>query len=811
VTQLNLAEAGMETLWQDLKFGGRMLAKGPGFTLVAVITLALGIGANTAIFSVVEAVLLRPLPYSDPDDLMIVWEANLKRNRMTNVAGPANYIRWRERNQSFEHLAAFAQWTANVTGVGEPERVPLGYVTADFFQTLGVRAALGRALAPDDGRPDSPDVVVLSHSYWNRKFGSDPQIIGKTLSLNGQPQTIVGVMPADFRALMVVDVFAPMAIREEFRTARGRWMVVVGRAKPGVTRDQAQAEMAGIAKQIETELPDFTGGWTVNVVPVREQLTGSIRNALLVLAGAVGFVLLIACANVANLFLARATDRQREFAVRRAMGAPRSRLIRQLLTEGVLLGLLGGTAGALLGVWAVAGMQALLPADLARFTEVRVNPEVLLFTLGVALLTGLIFGSGPAFSASRTALSETLKEGGRSGTGAARSKLRGALVVAEVMLSVMLLVGAGLLLRSFAALQSVNPGFDASHVLTFQIDLPGRKYAEPAQVVQFFGQLQERLRQLPGVRGVGAISWLPLGGRGSATSLRLPDRPVPPPGQEPGADVRMVTPTLFETLRIPLLRGRGITPQDTDKTPKVVVINETMAKQHWPGEDPVGKRVFMSWGEEIEAQVVGVVGDVHLTSLETDPRATLYWPLAQLENDFMTVMVRSEQDPRLLATAIKRQVAALDPELPAAKMQPLAEVVSASVNEPRFTATLLGLFASVALMLAAVGIYGVLAYSVAQRTHEIGIRMALGAHPADIVGMVLRQGMGQTALGVAVGLAGSFALTGAIEKLLFKIEATDPITFAGVVLVLAAAALLACYIPAQRATKVDPMVALRYE
>ena len=800
------------TLFQDLRYAVRMLAKAPGFTAVAVITLALGIGANTAIFSVIDAVLVRGLPYQDPDRLAIVWEHNLKRGRPTNVVGPANYVRWVERNQSFEKLAAFTSFAGTVTGLGEPESVPVGYVTADFFETLGAQARIGRAFGPEHSKPGpESNVAVVSHAFWQRRMGGDASALGRKFEVNSNPVTVIGVMPEGFRSLMNADFWVPTPMSERHRNHRGRYMSVIGRLKPGVTRDQAQAEMAGIAKQIEAELPDFTGGWSVNVVPLREQLVGNMRPVLLVLFGAVGFVLLIACGNVANLLLARAMNRQREMAVRTALGASRGQLLRQLLTESLLLAFVGGAAGTLLGVWAVSAMQSILPPELARFTEVRLNPMVFGFTFAITLLTGVFFGIAPAYAATRGALQDSLKEGTTgAGTSGARARMRSALVVAEVALSLVLLVGAGLLLKSFAKLNALDPGFDSEQVLSMAVSVPGSRYNEPAKVVQFYDKLMPGVESIPGVKSAGAISWQLLG-VGSATSYEVPGEPKAAPGQEPAGEVRMVTPRLFETLGIPVLRGRVFDATDTLSAPRRVVVNDTMARTHWPNEDPIGKRIVMSWGEPIPAVVIGVVGDVRLAGLDAAPRATMYWAQTQMANNFMTIMIRSERDPADLVRQVKEQMAAIDPLIPLSAVRRLDEVKANSLNQRRFSMLLLGIFAAVALVLAAVGIYGVMAYSVSQRTREIGVRMALGAQPSDVVRMVLGHGTLLAVMGVALGLAAGVGLSRFLATMLFEVSEKDPLVFAGVAVLLAAIALAACAVPARRAAAVDPLVALRYE
>ena len=801
----------MDTLWQDVKYGFRMLLKNRGVTLIAILTLALGIGANTAIFSVVEAVLLRNLQFRDPQRLVMVWEHNFSRGRKTNVVGPANFIRWRERNQSFEKLSAFIEWQTNITGAGEPERVPTGIVTSDFFETLGAGAAIGRTFQPEEGVPGKNNVVLLSDGYWKRRFGGDRNVLGTTITLNGRQVNIIGVMPASFKGLMTVDVWTPYAVGEGWRTARGRSMSTVARLRPGVTVAQAQAEMSGIARQIETELPDFTGGWGATVVPLREQLVGDLRTAILVLAGAVGFVLLIACANIANLLLARVAARKREIAIRGALGGGPIRLVRQLLTESVMLALVGGIAGALVAVWALEGLVAIAPPVFGRFTEIRLNTQVFSFAFVLALFSGVLFGIAPALSTSRADLQESLKEGGRTGGLQSRNGLRKALVICEVALSLMLLVGAGLLLRSFSNLIGTDPGFQKENIVSMQLTLSGQQYRDEARVRQFFEQALERIAAVPGVSSAGAISWLPLGSPGSATAFQVIGRPAPKAGEEPVTDVRMVTPGLFRTMGIPLLAGRTFTADDSPQAPKRIVINQTLARQYWPGEDPIGKRVSMSWGDDIEAEIIGVVGDVHLVGLEQDVRPAMYWSNAQLSNSFMTVMVRSERDPLSLVGALKAQVAAIDPLQAVSSIRTMDDVAAESVRQPRFTTLLLGLFAGLALLLAAVGIYGVIAYSVTQRTHEIGIRMALGAERGAVLRMILQQGMLLVWIGLAIGLAGAFALTRYMETLLFHVKPTDPGTFAAVAALLVGIALAACWFPARRATRVDPIVALRYE
>jgi putative ABC transport system permease protein len=796
---------------QDLRYAFRMLLKLPGFTTVAVLTLALGIGANTAIFTVVEAVLVRRLPFKDPDRLVYVWERNLKSDRTTNVVGPANYVRWKERSVSFESLGGVGEWTGTVTGSGEPEKIPLGYVTADFFRTLGVEAALGRTFVPEEGRPGHDDVALLGHDYWMRKFGGDATVVGKSITLDGRALTIVGVMPRGFRGLITADLWTSIAMSERDRDRRFRWMTVIGRLRPGVTRDMAQEEMSSIAAAIGKEIPDFTGGWGVNVIPMREQLVGNVRPALLVLYGAVCLLLLIAGSNVANLLLARATGRQREMAVRSALGAPRRRLIRQLLTESAVVSLMGGLAGSLVALWAIEGFRGLLPPELARFTDIRVNAPVLAFAILLSVATGLLLGAIPALGLTRAPIEPALREGTlRGGTSRGRLRVRGALVVIEAALSLILLVGAGLLLESFSRLSGVDLGVRTEGVLSLDLALPSGRYTDPRKVAQFFDRAVESVRGVPGITSAGAISWRLLAG-GSATSYSVAGEPEPAPGQAPVADVRIVTPDLFATLRIPLLRGRLFAREDSAAAPKRVVINEVLARQHWPRESPIGKHIVMSWGEAVDAEVIGVVGDVRLAALDTEPRGTLYWAEDQLPNDFMTLTVRTQGDPRRLVGEIKAKIGAIDPDVPVAGAKTLDEVKAESLTSRRFTTLLLEIFAGVALALAALGNYGVLAFSVAERTQEIGIRMALGARAEDVLLMVIRQGMRLAFAGLAIGLAGAATLSRFMSGLLFEMSPTDPLVFLGVSLLLAAVSLAACALPARRAAHVDPMIALRSE
>ncbi len=808
----------MNDLFQDLRLGVRLLARRPGFTAVAVATLALGIGANAALFSIVEAVLLRPLPFHEPERLVLVWERNITRNRDRNVVNPANFVHWRERNRVFSGLAGFGPRDVSLTTADDPVRLKGAAVTVDFFEVLGMKALLGRAIEESDGRPDAPPVAVVSTGLWKSRFGGETSVLGREVMLEGRSRTIVGVMPEELAVPPGADVWIAMPVTEEWRTASGRWMLAIARLRPGVTVEQAHAEMAGIGAQLEKEFPDRDAGWGVNVFPLHADFVRSVRPALLVLMGAVALVLLIGCVNVAHLLLARALAREREIAVRISLGASRWRLVRQLTTEGLVLALVGGSAGLLLASWSLEALKSALPAELQQVARISLNPSVLVFALGASVLSALVFGLAPALQLARPAVWKALKDGGAAGMGRERRRLARGLVVAEVALAAVLLVGAGLLVRSFERLLRVDPGFVPQGVLTFEIALPPPQSNQPSAFLQalearqarFFAETTETLRRLPGVDAVGAISWVPMV-PGSATRFRLPDRPVPAPGEEPSADVRFVTPGLFEAMGIPLRRGRAITEADVADRPTVVVINESMAQQFWPGEDPLGKRVHMRWSTELDAQVVGVVGDVRLTSLETPSRRTIYWAQAQVPNRFMTFMVRSRQSPEALLPALRAEIARLDATLPLGNVQTLEHVLEKAVARPRFTFVLTTAFALTAAALAGLGLFGVLAQVVAQRQGEVGLRLALGALPKDVVRLIAGEGVSMAAMGILIGLVGGFALSRALGSLLYETSPADPVAYGAVALLLGTVAILAAILPARRAARVDPVAALKYE
>ena len=804
----------------DLRYGIRTLLKNPGFTAVVVLTLALGIGANTAIFSVTNAVLLRALPYRDADRLVIVWEKNQRTEQ--NTVSPANFFDWQEQNSVFEGMAAFNDTRNSLSGDGEPEEVPGQITTDNLFSVLGVNAMLGRTFTPEDGKPGQNNVVVIGYGLWQRRFGSDPNIIGGKVILNAVEHTVIGVLPPEVKWHVrknsqtgrAAELWTPWALTNELRQLRGRFIGAVARLKPGATLEQARAEMDTIASRLAEQYKQFNRGYGVNLVPLRQQFAGEIRPALLVLMGAVGFVLLIACANVANLLLARAVARQREIAVRAALGAGRGRIVRQLLTESLLLAAMGGIAGLVLAWGGTGVLVSLSPPELGDFQNVEISGPVLGFTFAVVLLIGVVFGLAPAFEASNIRLSDTLKEAGRSLAGNARSRqLRGALVLAEIALALVLLVGAGLLARSFLRLRGVDTGFNARNVLTMRVALPGARYNDDAKRINFFTQALERMQTLPGVEGAGAINYTPFLGLGTRTGFDIEGRPRPLPDQPIGSTGVCVTDqNFFRALQIPLKRGRLFTEQEVREKRNVVVINEALAKKYFANEDPLGRRLIIPLRPPtVPTEIIGIVGDVKHTGLDQPAEPMSYWPIAQEPYPFMTFVLRTRGDAAAVAAAVRHVVQTLDPQQPVGEVRTLASLVGDSIARQRFNTLLLAVFAVVALLLSAVGIYGVMSHAVAQRTHEVGIRAALGATAADILRLVLKQGMKLTLLGLAVGLLAAVALTRLIKNLLFSVGVTDPLTFVALPLLLASVALLACYLPARRAAKGDPMVALRCE
>jgi putative ABC transport system permease protein len=797
----------------DLRFATRLLRKSPGFTAIAVAAIALGIGANTAIFSVVNGVLLKTLPYRDPDGIVMVWERNIPRDRKTNSVGPANFLAWRDENHVFEQMAAVTRaFGANFTGAGEAVEVRAQMVNAEFFSILGVNPELGRPMTRDEDNPDS-HVVVISHRLWQQRLnGRD--IVGRAITLNGRSQTVVGVMPPGFYFLdPTVDVWYPIGFTAASRQPQGRSLTPIARLKPGVSVAQAQAEMDTIAARLTARWPEFDTGWKANVVPIEQQITGDVRPALVILLGAVGFVLLIACANVANLLLARATARQRELAVRSALGASRSRLIRQLLAESLLLAVAGGSAGLALAWGGVRFLTANLGDQIAfpRIDAIGLDARVLAFTAIVALLSGVIFGFAPALTSAAINLNDALKEGGRSGSAGRAGKLRSVFVVIEVALALVLLVGAGLLLRSFARVLSTDPGFSADHVMTMQLTLPSATYHESAKRIQFWHNLLLRIHDLPGVTSAGTVSFLPMNGLGSATSFEVVGQPKPALGQGPGATIKIVNGDYFAALRIPLRRGRLFTERDQQTENHYAIVSETLARQIFPNQDPIGQHLLVSWNGEGPDEIIGVVADTKMVSIEDQMYPAIYYPYSRTPYTFETIVVRTAGNPSIVASSLVAAVHQLDADLPVSNLRPMSEVIARSLAQRRIVMVLLAVFAAVALLLATVGIYGVMSYMVSQRTHEIGIRMALGASRGTVVGMVLKQALGLALAGLAAGVVAAVALAGLLRAMLYHVRPTDPLTFVAVGGVLLAVAAAATASPALRATRIDPLHALKAE
>jgi putative ABC transport system permease protein len=806
----------VDTIRQDIRYAVRRLLKSPGFTLVAVVTLALGIGANSAIFSVVHGVLLKPLPYQDPDRLVAIYHTSDLSPRAP-LSGP-NFTDVRRLSQTLTDAAAAAQSRVVLTGDGEPVRLEGARVSASLFDLLGVRPVEGRTFTAEENEPGRTDVAILEYGFWQQRFGGDRSVIGRRILLNGVPTEVVGVMPKGFSYPAGRALWTPLEYSEGLlRDQRGAWyLLVLGRAKPDAGIDQVAAEVQTIGRQLAVEYPDSNEGVGFGAEPLHDVMVGDIRKAVLVLLGAVGLVLLIACANVANLLLARAAARETEMAVRSALGAGRIRLVRQMLTESVMLAVAGAGLGLLLAVWGVDVLKALQPAGIPRLDSVGVDATVLWFTAALAVLTGLIFGVVPAIQASSAAIAGTLKEGGR-GTLSTRSgaRLRGALVVTEMALAVMLLAGSGLLIRSFTKLAAVDPGFTVTEALTFEVSLPPGRYDDVRQV-GFFEDLVPRLEAIPGVSIAGGVTALPLTGGGLVFSFEVDGRLPAPPSQQPILHTRVATPGYFQTVGIPLIRGRFFTADDRAGTTPVVVINEASARQHFPGEEAIGKKIRLGWERDgnvsAGGEVIGIVGDVKDAGLAEPDPPQIYLPHAQWPVSGLSMVLRTVVPPHRVVDSARVAVHGVDPAVPLANLRTLDQIVAASISQPRFYMTLLGAFAAVALVLAAIGIFGVLSYAVAQRTREIGIRMALGAPERTVVGLVVRQAMALALAGLAIGLAAAVLLSRTlVESLLFSTSPRDPLTFAAVAILLAVVALVASYVPARRATRVDPIVALRAE
>jgi len=788
-----------------------MLLKNPGFSVVAVIALALGIGANAAIFSVVNTVLLRSLPYDNPDRLIVLKENKLPQFSEFSIS-PGNFLDWQKQNESFEKLAAINGASYNfVSGDAEPERLRGARVSASLFELLGATALQGRTFTDEEDQPGHENVVLISNNLWKRRFASDPGVVGQSITMSAASYTIIGIMPATFRFPdRDTDLWTPIAFTARQAQQHGsHFLSAVGRLRPGVTIQQAETEMRTIAARLAEQYPGTNAGWSTLVFSMQEYEVRNIKVALVFLLGAVGLVLLIACANVANLLLARATARQREMAIRTALGASRWRVIRQLLTESVLLALVGGVVGLLIAYWGMGSLLTLAPEDLPRVKDVALDTRVLGFTLLVTMLTGIIFGLAPALQSSNPNLNETLKEGGR-GTTTGHHRVRSLLVVAEVALALVLLVCSGLLIRSFESLRRVNPGFNTQNALSVNISLPGRKYPNQEQYSSFFTRLIEKTSTLPGVVAVGASQSLPIQGD-FLVGFAIQGRPPDAPGEDKSTNYYAVTPGYFKAMGIPLKKGRVFTDQDNAGAPRVAVINETMARTYFPDEDPIGKGIRLSQGDDAFREIVGIVGDVKQYGLAQPTTLQTYEPYLQMPFSGMSLVIRAEGNPSALSGAIRSEVLALDKEQPVSRIRTLEDVISGSVQQERFLMLLLGIFSGVAMILAAVGLYGVMSYTVNQRTHEIGIRMALGANAGNVLRLIVVHGMTLALIGVAIGLAGAFAFTRVMSTMLFAVSTTDPLTFAGVPLLLTGVALGACLAPARRAIKVDPMLALRHE
>lgn len=771
-------------------------------------------------FGVADAVLLRSLPYGDEQRLVMVWETQASRSQNHNVVSPANFMYWQKNNTVFGEMAAFYDSSRSLTGEGEPEQVPVQAVSTNMFRLLNVSPMAGRTFSAEEGLPNQNHVAILSHGFWQRKFGGDPHVVGRTIQLSGVPYLVVGVMPVAARLFVPVgsltgappQMWVPIAWPTTPMKPGGRYMQAVARLKPGVSATEAQGQMDSLVREYTKLFPDFETGWGARLVPVHDELAGAMRSPLVVLLGAVGFVLLIVCANVANLMLSQSAAREREIAVRIALGAGRGRIVRQALTESLVLAVMGGALGFFVAMWGNSALLSLAPKDLLGAQEIHMDYRVLIFTTGISILYGLILGAAPAASARRTAPMQALREGGRSLAAVHGKRLRNAFAVAEIALSLILLAGAGLLIRSFSRLMNVEPGFDPANMLMMRVSLPTSKYAQDVQSIQFFQQLLERVRAVPGVRAATITNSFPLTGVTPGTDFDVEGKPAAPAGTPNITEVQIVEPDYFRTMGIPLLRGRTFSPQEEAVSRRVVVISDTLAREYFPNEDPIGRKIVIDMKAKNEPdEVIGIVGDVKRAGLDTKPVAMSYWPHSELAFNSMMLGVRSDGDPMRLLGSVRGIVAQMDADLPLYEVETLEHWMGDSLVRQRFSALLLGVFAGIAFLLAVVGVYGVIAYSVSQRTREFGVRIALGAATRDVAWLVLSHGVRIAAIGIALGLAGGLGLTQFLRGLLFQVSPYDPMTFVFVAAALASVTLLACWVPARRATKVDPMVALRQE
>ena len=804
----------MTSVISDLKHGWRVLLRTPLFTICTIAALAIGIGATTALFSVVHALLIRPLPYQDADRLVVMWEHNLPRNRPRNVISPANFMAWRERSRSFESMAAFTQNRVTLTGAGEPQELATLVVSANILDVLGVGPMLGRGFAEGEDIQGAPRVMILSHAAWLRQFGGDASVVGRQVTIDGGPATILGVMPNGFEIFgLPADAYMTYQLPPHV-LFRGRSLIGIGRLKPGVTRDQAQSEMEGVFAQVTSEQRDFNTGWTINLVPLREQLVGDVRLAVLALFGAVGAVLLIACGNIGSLMLTRASGRRRELAIRSAIGAGTGRLLTQLTAESLMLSMAGGVLGIILASWILSGLSTWVGSRLPipLLSQVTIDPSVLAFAAIVTVLTTLICGLAPAIGATGGSLVMALRDGAPSVSGGRRGRIiRQAFVMAEIALALTVLCGAGLLGRSLMELQSVKPGFTAESALTLRITLPQRSYGDSNAQHIFYERVIEGLSALPQVTSVGGTSFLPLAGVGPGTSFWRADAPQPPPNERPVVDARPVTPGYFTAMQIPMLAGRDVTDADTEDQEPVAVINETFARQIYPGDNPIGRKFILILGNEKPHEIIGVVGDVKLTTVEGEIRPTAYLSSRQYAFGVMNFVVRTSGDPARLAPAAVRVVREIDPLLPVSAVRPLEDVFAESIARPRLTAVAMSVFAGAALLLAALGVYGIVSYSVSQRSREFGIRVALGAKPSQIVAMVVGQNLRIVAMGLGAGVLAAIPATRLMRGLLYQVGPNDPTTFIAIGVMLAIVAVIASYLPARRGTQVDPVVTLKSE
>jgi len=808
----------LDPLRQDIRYGLRVLRSKPAITVIALLALALGIGANTALFSILYAVLWKPLPFRDPDRLVMVWEASSLRNH--NVANPADYMDWKEQNNVFEDVAAFAQTgSANLTGGDEPEEVPLQYATPNLFRVLGVQPVLGRDFADTDGAGEDI-VLILSNGLWRRRFNADRGIVGKQIRINGRKGTVVGVMPPDWtwfvkEGAMITkppELWVAFPITSQFRVRGGRYLTTIARLKPGVTLQQSQANMDLIAKRLEKQYPEFNSGWSVNVVPLRDQFSGSLRGPLWVLSLAVVLVLLIACTNVANLLLARAIQRSREIALRSALGADRMRLVRQLLTESFLLSVLGGLAGLLLAVWGTELLAFLAKSAGLGFVFVKIQLPVLMFALVLSLLTGLFFGIVPALVASQYNLQDQLKEGSKGTRGLSVGKFRNALVVSQLAFALVLLSGAMLLIQSFSRLSSVNPGFNADHVLTLRLLLPSIKYPEDPQRIQFFQNVLEKVRSLPGVKSAGMVNYLPFRSLSAGTSFTIVGRPAPPPSRLPSTNVFVVDTEFFHVLQIPLKQGRLFMQGELSQAKGVVLINEALARQYFVGENPIGQKIVINMkNTNTPSEIIGIVGNAKQEQLDTPDSPSVYWPYPELTNNFMTIVVRTTSDPLALVPAATSAIRGMDSEQPVSEIRTMDEWLGDSTAKARFNTTLLSVLAMIALILAVAGIYGVMSHAVAQRTQEMGIRIALGASKNDVFKLVIKDGSRMVLTGIAIGFVATLLFTRVMKSMLFETSPTDPLVFVIVISLLILAGIAACWIPSRRAARISPIEALHFE